>query len=395
MKLLLVAPIMAELANPDKFLDFDIKRGQTGENYRKSNSYASRFSYHEHELNQTWQSLPIPVPPPNTGLITAVDEFFQATCNGEFFYAAIVDCGSYFEDGGSVVNAEGVLTEAMRTMIRHVDPTHGQDMAWVERCALVSEEKHIPRTWFESDPLEWTARTSDESFEDLAVKFAWGNSAIAGELSPLDKKPILQAYIDTLAIWTDMERISQHAAKIVHDIASDNLNKSERKKLKESISGLEQLSSDVVYHHLLLNDVYLRIPGLRRVVVLKLLEAWSYEISATRLNELVLKAETLTNQRKASIDQKSRVYVEWVAFSLAVVGLMQITLGMYGAAFTGHSEEAPEELNEIRLLTFLRDFDFELVIGLTLLIVGGTIGTAFLIARIAGRRQRRRLRRTP
>lgn len=390
MKVILVAPIMGELANPEDFLDYDIKRNNIAENYRKSNAYASRHDYHEHELNQSWQELRTPEPPEGDSPIVSITEFSRVTCNGEVFYTAIADCGTYFERGGSVVEAEVTLTASMKSLIQHVDPTDGTNMAWVERCALVEKSDDIPRTWFESDPLVWTARTSDEACEDSAVFFAWGNSAIVGKPSSEDKKSLLYAYVDTLAIWTDMERISQHAAKIIHDIARDNIDKSERKKLKESLSGLEVLSADVVYHHLLLNDVYLRIPGLRRVAVLKLLESWSYQVSANRLTELIEKAETLTNQRKGSIERKSRIYVEWVAFSLAVVGLMQITLGIYGAAFTGYDDEVPVEMNSIRLLTFLREFDFELIIGLTLLIVGGTIGSAFLIARIAGRRQRRR-----
>lgn len=390
MKVILAAAISGELAHPEVFLDFDIERKSDAENYRKSNAYASRHDYHEHELNQSWEELRDPQLGEGDAIVISVSNFSRVSCRGEAFYIAIADCGEYFETGGSVVAAESSLTETMREIIQHHNPTDAIDMAWVERCALVQKSTQVPKTWFESDPLMWKARTSDESFEDSEISFAWGNSAIVGNPSDEDLKSIFYAYIDSLAIWTDMEKISQHAAKIIHDIAREDIVISERKRLKESLNGLERLSTDVVYHHLLLNDVYLRIPGLRRVATLKLLESWSYQISADRLTQLVEKAETLTNQRKANIERKSRNYVEWVAFSLAVVGLMQITLGIYGAAFTGYDEETPVETTGLQLLAFLREFDFELVIGLTLLIVGGTIGSALFISRMAGRKHRRR-----
>lgn len=389
MKVILTAPIMDELANPEKYMDEMSLPRAASTTHTRSNAYASRRSYHVHELDQVREEQRTNLSLGNSEIIEKIERIEKVTCNHRDFYIATVDCGTYFERGGSVVDAEVSLTESMRSFIDQLSE-RGSEMAWVEKCALVETEAEIPATWFESDPTMWTARTSDESKKDSLVYFAWGNSAIVGSPSQEDLTSIHYAFVDSLAIWTDMERISQRASKIVHDIVHPEKKQDEAKILKNSIDSLEELSIEVVYHHLLLNDIYLRIPGLRRIAALKLLESWSYQFSADRLVELVDKAESVSNQRKHRIERRSQQFVEWALFALAVAGLMQIMLGIFSASFIGYDAETPVETGPIRVLEVLREFDFAFILLFSVVIIGVVIWLPRAIRWFSNRARRAR-----
>jgi hypothetical protein len=386
-KLILTAPISGELAHPDDFSKRQEIATREVHNRDVSVVFNSRASYNEHELGQDWHQFPDPPSPQSNVLVSRLERLYRVTCNKQSTYVAIVEATDFLSEGGDVVIAEEIITNYMKELVNLVSPGEGNDIPWSEKWVWVDQESKIPTTWFDDEQVRWKARSSVFGTPDCIGLASWGMSALIGTPAEEDLRLILMGQIDALTIWTEMERISQRAETIVHRLTATR-QRSLSGDLNDAIDTLEDLSKDMIFHHLLLNDIYLRIPGLRHVSALNALAGWKYQFSVDRIDALIAKTELLTNQKKARSQNRMDRFLSWVLFALAAVGILQIVLGLVSAAFIGVPDDAPAESTDLRLLAVLRDVDIDSLLVFSglfiLLLIGGAV--AFNYSNVRRRR---------
>lgn len=357
LELLLVAPVPGDPFGRSTRLT-------GGPGAQGSATLRTRISYEPEELRHEVERLPGTHHVAGAGVAAQVQlvrlgEFSALTCR--FTTTGPVGTSLELEETCNVVVAH-LLRDVVGV---DVEPR------WVNRTLLVDDEGDpVPDCWLPDDVVQVRIGVPGERG---GARLGWGNNVVVGldRLPPAEQAEVLLGLLDGQVVWQDLDAIATRSAHVARHQAREATTG--RADVVALSLEAELLMTDVSAHNLLYDDLALHVQGVRRAVALGLLDAWSYDELAERIDRRVHGIEQVAVRRRDRLDASYQGAVQRVLTVLGVVSGTQLLLSVVALAFAGDvSEQAGGDRRGVMHL--LRVVDTDVWLGVSLLLVVGVFG---------------------
>ena len=236
-----------------------------------------------------------------------------------------------------------------------------KDVMWVGRYCLDADQ---PEGWLAPGTVTAPLHTGHRLVSGgPQISVGWGNGSILGwaELTEPDRNQIVRGLVDAQGIWAECHAI---AAKALASFESAQQTSGELKagKLQQQQRAAEELSAELVGHHLAVDDLLLNIQGVRSEAARTALDAWGYEGVAARVVRRVQDLIGLLQLRRERFERRFQSTVEYVLFAVALLSLIQFSLALIATAFTGPVSLSPGSASPFGIFSWLRSTNADAVL---------------------------------
>lgn len=265
---------------------------------------------------------------------------------------------------GNAIDSEEIECILSAAAVSYLTPHLGiqrNDVMWVGRYSLDSEQ---PEGWLSPGTLTSTLHTGHRlTIGSPQISVGWGNGSVVGwaTLAEPDRNQIVRGLVDAQCIWAECHAIAARALASFNQAqdTSEGLNAS---KLKDQQRAAEGLSTELVSHHLAVDDLLLNIQGVRSEAARTALDAWGYDAVSARVVRRVEDLKGLLQLRRERFERRFQSTVEYILFAVALLSLIQFALSLIATAFTGPVSTSPGIGSALGIFTWLRSTNADILV---------------------------------